>query len=279
MFRRLTGLTLILTILFGVLTTASAVIGRGYDPPVVIAQLYPSQPGSIVRAADRIALFDLSRLLRVTRIIPLKAIQQTTFNYPPDGSLTVSIYEMNVPKKIYKAGLYVYNYLWGTLTDVFTAQADQAFNIASTGYFYNFFPAASSDGERIVFIHPQDQKLYLYNTETKQTSPLGDFQLGVEDRGSTPASGSDLINWSPDDSKIILKLASTLYIFNSDNGEYREYSFDTGDFYPTWSGDSQYLWLQRYSFATQNENTPIEIIDVSTGQEHPLTRDLSGTSL
>jgi hypothetical protein len=272
MLRWFLRVTLGLTLLFGLLMAASAVIGRGLNPPVLVAMI-SQQRASTFRSPTQVALIDLNRFLRADRLIPLDYLQQVSFNYSTQRDVTVTTYQADSRTKYYKAGLYVYDLITDTLTDVVVEESDKPFDISNTGYYYHFFPSPSHRGDRVAFVHPVDQKLYSYDFETQQTSLLNNFTLPVSE--SEPGvAGGYAINWSPDDTKILIKADETVYILNTEGPGQREYEFDTADFYPTWSENGQYLWTQRFNTTGQMENVPIEMIDLSTGGPLAFTQNI-----
>jgi Tol biopolymer transport system component len=266
MLRWFLRITVGLTLIFGLLMAASAVIGRGTNPEVMRLLIAPQ---SSVNSPNHIRLVDLSRLLIADHAVPLENIQQMALTYYVEHQATVSTYYANSYTKEYTAGLYLYDYSTGSLTNIFTADADEPFNQVRSSFF-SFFPAASHQGDRLAFIHPMDQQLTVIDIDTRQTTTLSNTELFQQ------PTGPEMLTWSPDDTQIAAKIGKTLYAVNADGSNQREYPFDSNNFYPSWSADGRYLWIQRYQGTTQPKNQPIEILDASDGSRHPFTQDLEG---
>jgi hypothetical protein len=92
MVRRLMVLIVGFVILFGLLTAASTIIGRGIDTPVAAALISPDRTRSAVSPAPKIVLFDLSRSLRADRTILLPDVRQVTFTYAALDHVFITTY-------------------------------------------------------------------------------------------------------------------------------------------------------------------------------------------
>jgi hypothetical protein len=273
MLRWFVRTTAVLVIVFSLLMAASTLLGRSADPPIVIVTSSSQRFAAVLRLSDQIAFIDLTRMLRIDRSIPLDNLQKIFENYPPDGSMTVATYKLDTPNKYYESGLYRYNYVTGAITDVVTIRQEDVFSLPDRGYLTDFFSVTDRSNDQILYLHPLDQKLRVFDIKTHETTVLDDINLQLED-GWTP-----IMAWSPDGSKIALKLARTLYIFNRDGSEQRQYDIESLETYPIWSQDGKYLLFQRYYSSSSQANQPIEVMDVSDGSEPSFTRDLTGRNV
>lgn len=275
MFRRLTGLTLILALLFGVLTTGSTIIGRGSDPIVIAALITPNDLSPQSRPPAEVALLDLSRFLRADQLIPISDIEAVSFNYTHFGRILVTTYNRNRIGKTYtyQAGTYQYDYVNRTLDEVSFYESKLA-GLSSNIHYYHSIPTASRDGRKLAFIDPIKLRINIYDTTTAQASLLTDLSFK---QGSLPT-----LSWSPDSNYIGLQSTTSIEIINVQNGTVRPVNFDASSsayFYPTWSDNGQYIWIQRptpVGGMAFPENPPIEIIDVATGEELEITQGLRG---
>jgi hypothetical protein len=268
MLKRLVSLTLSLGLVFGLLTVVSAVIGRGFDTPVVLATVYPEGSSGISDHTGQIALFDLSRFLRADHPIPLVDVQQITFNDVHPEQVLVSTYSANYQERQFQGGFHQYNFLTSQLTTVQSIDSDKPM-YSSYSLYSSFFPQMSHDGGGITFVHPVEQKPYVYDTVSNELSLLADLQIDQN-------RGLNGLSWSPDSTKLALKNGSILYVFDEKGSQQLEYAAATEDFYSVWSEDSQYLLIQRFDLDSTTTNSPIQVIDTEDGSEHPFTKGLEG---
>jgi hypothetical protein len=267
MVRPLIGFSLSLVILFGILTLGSTVIGSFTDPPVVVALVSLKGRGYASGPPSSIALYDLSRLLRINHPIPFKDIVKASLIYPPVGRVTVSTYYGNTSQKTHRGSFYHYDYVTGGVEIIDSFESDEAL----IGGVTEFHAASSPDGRNLAFINPLDRRPYLYEVETGQKWLLADLSLQL-------AGSYVFMSWSHDGQRLLIYQSRTIYILNLDGNAVQRIRINSDRFYPIWSPDSQYIFLSGYQASdnTGELNQPIKVIDVMDGSEHPLTKGLVG---
>jgi hypothetical protein len=267
MFRLNVLLLCSLFIIFGLLTGVSTVIGRGIDTRAAVALVAPDRARSAVNTTAKIALFDLSRSLRADHPIQLPDIRQVAFNYASLDKVFITTYVGDSRQRLYRAGLYQYDYVSSELTTIESVESDRQMNLTN-GLFFSFSPILTQEGRVMTFINPLDRKPYTFDTVAKQVNLLADLEISL-------MSASNLLVWSRDGTKIAIRDASMLYVFNADGSQQLSYELASGSsyYYPNWSPDSRYISLER---PDASSGDIIDVIDVTDGSEHPATQGLNG---
>jgi hypothetical protein len=280
MAKLLLRLLLGITVLSALLVGAGTLLGRGVDTPLAAALISPQ--GDNTFDHTKIAAFDLQRRLRIEfalPVIPEAEVLQVNFHESLPGQVMFATYDSNTETKRYQANLYLYDYLTQNLTTVAAVESDRPFHYATGGsgnrLFYDYSPFVSHDGLQIAYINPANEKPYVFDRRTNQTSLLADIELYL---GSTLW----VIAWSPDDTKISLKDEAIVRIVSApkDGGQPVEiqqldYPTTRANFLLAWSADSRSMILFRWIMETPTSNSPLIILDVADGSEHPFVQKVN----
>jgi hypothetical protein len=164
MLRPLVYLLGVLFFIFGLLTGVSTVIGRATDTTIGAALISSTDTRGFPLQSRQIALFDLKRFLRTDHSLPLEHIDFTAFDHSVTAPDKVMVLTFGTQTSS-TTGLYLYNFFSGSLITVFESEVVVSVN-ASGATLPNFFPILSPDARKVAFLHPQDNKPYLFDIET-----------------------------------------------------------------------------------------------------------------
>jgi WD40 repeat protein len=258
-----------LSLCFSLVMAAASLAGHWMDTPVAIALVSPKGNNAYAEPPTKVAFFDLGRFLRADHAIPLDHIQQVAFAGPV-GQLTVSTYFGDNSNKRYEASLYRYNYLAGKLTLIDRFESNRP-SFSADGVYYDYFPAPSPDERKLAFLNPSDRKIHIYDLATEQVTVLENLELGE----GLPRA----LSWSPDGTQIALPQYQTLYIANTQSDRVSEYHFETNQFTPLWTEDSQHLLIQQFGGNIGINEPVFQLINADDGTEVTRTQNLDGNIL
>lgn len=242
-----TGLVFIFSVLIGV----SLTLGSGSNPPVLMALIglrtaKPNTPQDQI-----IAFFDFQHRLRADHKIPLPDIYSTRFSFNPIGDLIVSTVHSDAPSDEHRwAGLYLYNYLTGTLTIMDTFETD-VITAPQSPDEVAYLWVLSPDGRKLAFMETMESDLHLYDR-------TDGHRITIE----TPLHREYIYLgpiWSQDGGYIYIsgKDENSGYLVSVEDARIFELLTETLHFSWHWETDTRYLSMHTYGIDVSPIQPPL----------------------
>jgi hypothetical protein len=248
------------------ISTLALVVGRLIDTYAITAQ-FAGPASSLAQRNGDIMLIDLNRSLRADYKMPFKYVNSVDI-WGIRHNLFITTRHNSVPNQRYERGFYVHNILTGE-THTLSHSVSDSFPVPDVVSYSNMY---LRDQDKMVFYEPHTQTIYLYDFNTGERTEVWTFDEG-------PADPYLSISPSSDGQKLAVTgrfRENLIYIFNLDGTPPTTLPSNGRISYLSWMQNDQYLFLQNFE---SGNNTPIDLISVEDGTEHPYTVDMEGTNV